>query len=79
MTNEGKNFKVWVNNLDKIPQEEELKAEKYARHLKLKEYEETSKTKAALKQNVNNVLKGISKYKVLSGESETKVAPSSNK
>ena len=29
-------------------------------------------------QNVNNVLKGISKYKALRGEAETKVPPSND-
>ena len=34
MTKEGKNYKVWVESLEKRPEEEELKAERYARHLK---------------------------------------------
>jgi hypothetical protein len=73
---EGNTYKIWVNNLEKQPVEEEIQAEKYARFLKNREYEEQSKTKQALTQNVNNVLKGISKYKALRGEDATKVRPS---
>lgn len=75
---DAKTYKIWVNNMEKEPNEEEVKSEKYARYLKHKEYEESSKTKQALTQNVNNVLKGISKYKALRGEAETRVPPSND-
>jgi len=34
MTGPEKSYKIWVNNLVKTADESELKAEKYARHLK---------------------------------------------
>ena len=75
---DAKTYKIWVNSMEKEASEQELQSEKYARFLKNKEYEESSKTKQALTQNVNNVLKGISKYKALRGEAETRVPPSND-
>jgi len=38
MTSKGNNYKIWVENLEKQTDEAELKAEKYARYLKQKQY-----------------------------------------
>lgn len=78
MTSKGNNYKIWIENLEKQTDEAELKAEKYARYLKQKQYQEVGNTTAAIKMNVNNVLKGISKYKSLKGEEPTKVSPSAH-
>lgn len=33
---ETKTYKVWINNMEKVPQEDDIQAEKYARFLKNK-------------------------------------------
>jgi hypothetical protein len=76
MIKDPKNYKLWVNSLEKQANEEELRSEKFARYLKDIEVEKSAEKKEALRQNINNVLTGISKFKALKQE-ETKI-PKSN-
>lgn len=78
MISQGKSYKIWVDNMEKQSNDEEMKAEKYARYLKKREVDEAAKSRQVLQQNINNVLKGISKYKALKGEEQTKVPASSD-
>jgi methylmalonyl-CoA mutase N-terminal domain/subunit len=66
---------LWVNSLDQNVDEKLLGAEKFARWLKNREVEEAAKSKESVKQNVQNIITGISKFKSLR-EEEVKIEQS---